>query len=244
MSCRPTSTDLELLSPSGRMLEPAPAKAGDEGNQSNTFVDDFDPLSPTLSRREREKRQCLSRKDGNGCGDDWIKHSYIYEIPAVLRDIREALGDRRCEERHLLPHEERFSTSPVSIRSTPSAPRSMPPMATCRYICHRSSTTRHAPVITCLTPWLSSRLVGAYATFCRSLLLEITLKVSDLIRPLVAPAFTVGPLSTQSCWGLDNNVRMAYKWHQEVNLWHLYPAAGAPMDDVPGREEISDTRVK
>ena len=180
----------------------------------------------------------------DGCGDDWIKHSYIYEIPAVLRDIREALGDRRCEERHLLPHEERFSTSPVSIRSTPSAPRSMPPMATCRYICHRSSTTRHAPVITCLTPWLSSRLVGAYATFCRSLLLEITLKVSDLIRPLVAPAFTVGPLSTQSCWGLDNNVRMAYKWHQEVNLWHLYPAAGAPMDDVPGREEISDTRVK
>ncbi len=33
------------------------------GIESDTFVDDFDPLAPTLSRREREKRRCLSRKD-------------------------------------------------------------------------------------------------------------------------------------------------------------------------------------
>ncbi len=33
------------------------------GIKSNTFVDDFDPLTPTLSRREREKRRCLSRND-------------------------------------------------------------------------------------------------------------------------------------------------------------------------------------
>ena len=26
------------------------------GIKSNTFVDDFDPLTPTLSRREREKK--------------------------------------------------------------------------------------------------------------------------------------------------------------------------------------------
>ena len=30
---------------------------------SSTFVDDSDPLTPTLSRREREKRRCLSRRD-------------------------------------------------------------------------------------------------------------------------------------------------------------------------------------
>ena len=34
-----------------------------KGIKSNTFVDDFDPLTPTLSRRERERRRCLSRKD-------------------------------------------------------------------------------------------------------------------------------------------------------------------------------------
>jgi len=33
------------------------------GVKSNIFVDDLDPLTPTLSRREREKRRCLSRKD-------------------------------------------------------------------------------------------------------------------------------------------------------------------------------------
>jgi hypothetical protein len=33
------------------------------GIESNAFVDDFDPLTPTLSRREREKRRCLSRRD-------------------------------------------------------------------------------------------------------------------------------------------------------------------------------------
>jgi hypothetical protein len=34
------------------------------GIKSNTF-DYFDPLTPTLSRWEREKRQYLSRKDSN-----------------------------------------------------------------------------------------------------------------------------------------------------------------------------------
>jgi pimeloyl-ACP methyl ester carboxylesterase len=38
-----------------------------------------------------------------------------------------------------------FSTSPTSTRSTPSAPRSMPPMATGRCISPRSCTTRRAP---------------------------------------------------------------------------------------------------
>ena len=35
------------------------------GIKSNTFVDAFDPLTPTLSQRqrEREKIQCLSQKD-------------------------------------------------------------------------------------------------------------------------------------------------------------------------------------
>ncbi len=32
---------------------------------NHTFVDDFDPLTPTLSRREREKRHRLSRSDRN-----------------------------------------------------------------------------------------------------------------------------------------------------------------------------------
>jgi hypothetical protein len=34
------------------------------GIESNTLVDDFDPLTPTLSRREREKRGCLSVETG------------------------------------------------------------------------------------------------------------------------------------------------------------------------------------
>jgi hypothetical protein len=40
----------------------------------------------------------------DGCGDDWIRHSYIFETPAVLSDIRAALSDKRCDERNLLPH--------------------------------------------------------------------------------------------------------------------------------------------
>jgi hypothetical protein len=44
--------------------------------KSNTFVDYFDPLTPALSRREREKRQCLSRKDSN-LGEVPKKRKYV-----------------------------------------------------------------------------------------------------------------------------------------------------------------------
>ncbi len=34
-------------------------------------------------------------------GDDWAKHSYIFNTPAVITDIRAVLDGRPCEERHL-----------------------------------------------------------------------------------------------------------------------------------------------
>lgn len=37
-----------------------------------------------------------------GSGNDWIKHSYIFETPAVLRDMEDVLNGRECVERHLI----------------------------------------------------------------------------------------------------------------------------------------------
>jgi esterase/lipase superfamily enzyme len=38
----------------------------------------------------------------DGEGKDWIKHSYIFETPAVLRDMEDTVNGRDCCERHLI----------------------------------------------------------------------------------------------------------------------------------------------
>jgi hypothetical protein len=56
MSCRPTSTNLEVLSPSVRRVRMRKIK-------SNTFVDYFDPLTPTLIGRGRKDSACPGRTE-------------------------------------------------------------------------------------------------------------------------------------------------------------------------------------
>ncbi len=67
------------------------------GIKSNTFVDDFDPLTPTLSRREREKRRCLSTAmrialGGNAGLSGGIDHrAYRHALDPLPDGVRAAL---------------------------------------------------------------------------------------------------------------------------------------------------------